>query len=72
MLCYVDVAPSDRFEGALLTHPVLLEAILRAEEAVLDAELQAAWALQGSGIVRAVNAETLLLGRRFHGHDGFK
>ena len=49
-------------------NPVLLEAVLGAEEAVLDAELQARRTLQRASVVGAVDAETLLLGRRFYGH----
>lgn len=51
----------------LSTYPVLLEAILGAEEAVLDAELQAGWALQRSSFILAIGAHALLLGGGF-GH----
>lgn len=51
------------------TDPVLLEAILRTEEAVLDSQLQACWTLEGAGVIVAVSAEALALGRRFFGHD---
>lgn len=53
----------------VIAYPVLLEAVLRTEEAVLDTQLQACRALQGAGVVRAVDAEALLLRRRL-GHDG--
>lgn len=52
------------------THPVLLEAVLGAEEAALDLELQACWALQRSSVIRAICAQALLLGRRLrHGFE---
>lgn len=50
------------------TYPVLLEAVLRAEEAILDSELQAGRALEGASLVGAVDAEAhLLRGRLSHG-----
>ena len=42
--------------GGIETYPVPLEAVLRAEVRVLDAELEASWTLQGAGIVLAVRA----------------
>jgi hypothetical protein len=51
-------------------YPVLLEAFLRTEEAILDAKLQAGRALQPAGIVLAVYAQALPLGWRFRSHDG--
>jgi len=57
------------FASAGAANPVLLEAVLGAEEAVLDAELQARRTLQRASIVGAVDAETLLLGRGLYGHD---
>jgi hypothetical protein len=47
------------------TYPATLEAVLGAEEAVLDAELEAGRTLEGASIVVAVDAEALLLGRWF-------
>ena len=56
-------------EGRMLvTDPVSLEAILGAEVAVLDAQLEAGRALQRAGVVLAVGAQALPLGRRFVGH----
>lgn len=61
-----DVGPADE-----VTHPVLLEAVLRAEEAILDAGLEARRALQGAGVVGAVGAQALALGGGFFAHgDG--
>lgn len=37
------------------SYPVLLEAVLRTEKAVFHAQLEACWALQGPGIVLAIN-----------------
>lgn len=51
------------------TNPVLLEAVLGAEEAILESQLQTCWALEGAGVVLAVGAEALALRRRFFGHD---
>lgn len=57
--CYKDVR---------VTYPVLLEAFLRAEEAIFNAELQAGRALEGSRIALAVMSKTLFLcGRLRHG-----
>ena len=39
------------------TYPILLEAILRAEEAILDIKLQARRALQSASLVGAVGAD---------------
>jgi hypothetical protein len=54
----------------LATNPVSLEAVLRAEKAVLDSQLEACWALQRACIVLAVGAHTLLLRRWLGGHRG--
>lgn len=45
------------------TNPILLEAVLRAEKAVLNIKLQARWALERSSLVWAVcaDAHALLL-----------
>lgn len=52
------------------TNPILLEAILRTEVAILNAYLKTCRTLQGRGIIFAVCSEALLLGWRFGGHDG--
>ena len=44
-----------------VTDPVALEALLRAEEAVGDVELEAGRALQGAGVAVAVCPEAALL-----------
>lgn len=54
--------------GGTCIYPVPLEAVLRAEEAILDALLQTCWALQGASIVVAVGPQALLLRRRLRGH----
>lgn len=46
------------------TYPVPLEAVLGAEEAVLDAQLQACWTLQAASVVVAVRAEAFPFGGR--------
>lgn len=47
------------------TYPALLETVLRAEEALFDAELEAGWALQGPRFVLAINTKAWLFRRRF-------
>lgn len=49
-------------------YPVLLEAVLGAEVAVLDAQAQAFWALERAGIILAVDTEALPLRWGFFGH----
>jgi hypothetical protein len=45
-------------------YPVPLEAVLGAEVAVLDAQLQACWTLQAASVVVAVRAEAFPFGGR--------
>ena len=52
---------AERAAPSKSTYPVLLEAVLGAEEAVLNAQLQARRTLQSTGIVSAVHAQALLL-----------
>lgn len=59
---------SSRGGRGRLRYPVLLEAILRAEETVLDAEFEARRALQGAGVILAVGPQAFFLGRWFGGH----
>jgi hypothetical protein len=47
-----------------MTHPVSLEAVLRAEEAVLHLHLEAGGALQRASLVLAIGPETHALGGR--------
>lgn len=54
-------------EKSLVAYPIFLEAILRAEEASLDLELETCRALQRSSVVRTVGSQALLLGGRL-GH----
>ena len=54
--------------GRTPAYPVLLEAVLGAEVAVLDVEAEAFGALQSAGVVLAVDAKALPLRRRFLGH----
>ena len=49
-------------------HPVLLEAVLGAEKAVLDAQAKAFGALESAGIVFAIRTKALPLRGRFLGH----
>ena len=55
------------------TYPILLEAILRAEKAILDIKLQARRALQSASLVGAVGADAhalLLCGCSHIADDG--
>lgn len=60
--------------GQACSYPVLLEAVLSTKEAILDTQLQAGRALQGAGVVGAVDAQALLLGGRLgsHGDSGLE
>jgi hypothetical protein len=55
-------------QSGKFTYPVSLKALLRAEEAVLDSQLQTSWALEGSSFILAVGAHTLLLGGGISSH----
>lgn len=46
-------------------YPALLKTVLRAEEALFDAELEAGWALQSPRLVLAINTKAWLFRRRF-------
>lgn len=47
------------YRGSRQTYPILLEAVLRAEETALDPELDASGTLQRIGVVLAAYAEAL-------------
>lgn len=51
-----------------MSYPVLLEAVLGAEVAILDADFQTGRALQRARIIRAILSKAFLLGRRFVCH----
>lgn len=50
-------------------YPVILEAVLSAKEAAFDSQLHTCWTLQRPRVIGTVNAETLLLARRFRAHS---
>ena len=61
------VSSNTSHRGVWQSYPALLEAVLGAEEAVFDAELQACWALQITSILVAIGSEALLLRARYFG-----
>lgn len=64
VICY----SRSRARHGTATYPILLEAVLRAEEAVLDAELQAGRALQRAGLILTVGAKALFFRGRLGSH----
>ena len=52
------------------TYPVSFEAILGAEVAILEAKLEACWALQSTGVLLTICAHALSFGGRFVSHVG--
>ena len=64
-----DQRPNNGTGPSRETYPVLLEAILGAEEAALNTQAQALGTLEGAGIVFAVGTNALLRGGLF-GHGG--